>query len=355
MFPRLHHLHLILPSVGRVSLCNRAMHAPRGGVRLERRQTRTPGSCGKLCVREDQRASSPCFGCPQADSHPGACYVLFNRPCCIQAVPPSTSHQGIGLADQVHSHLYFNDNIITYDAGSPSRSQDYGTECCCRQHSGCLGTSATAWSGISGRIRAAVETCRLAALLLPESGETEVLLKRFVPNVPWVPVLLHFCKGFVRVSPSAPPVKFKSGHSVVHVCCDFSLRPSQGDVLSNVTLICVAPILFICLWGAGLFGGSSGPALGERAVCLGGLAILVFVLFLEYDNGSPWHEVQSPCRLQGGLAVGKVLLENTAKLVVYCAIKGLPPWKRAPAVVLLLAPLFYPPVVEAVHRFQVQQ
>lgn len=81
----------------------------------------------------------------------------------------------------------------------------------------------------------------------------------------------------------------------------------------------------------------------------------MYVLFLEYDNGSPWHEVRSPCRLQGGLAVGKVLLEHTARLVVYCAIKGLPPWKQVPAVVLLLAPLFYPPVVEAVHRFQVQQ
>lgn len=91
----------------------------------------------------------------------------------------------------------------------------------------------------------------------------------------------------------------------------------------------------------------------ERAVFWGGLAILTFVLFLEYDNSSPWHEVQG--LLQGGLAIGKVLLENTARLVVYCAIKDLPPWKRVPAAVLLLAPLFYPPVVEAVHRFQVRQ
>lgn len=91
----------------------------------------------------------------------------------------------------------------------------------------------------------------------------------------------------------------------------------------------------------------------ERAVCVGGLAVLTFVLFLEYDNGSPWHEVQSPYLFQGGLAIGKVLLENTARLVVYCTIKGLPSWKRVPAVVYLLAPLFYPSVVEAVHRFQV--
>lgn len=79
MFPRLHLLHLILPSAGRVSICNRAVHPSRGGVRLERRQTRTPGSCRTLCVREDQRASSPCFSRSKANSHPGACYVLRSR------------------------------------------------------------------------------------------------------------------------------------------------------------------------------------------------------------------------------------------------------------------------------------
>lgn len=130
-----------------------------------------------------------------------------------------------------------------------------------------------------------------------------------------------------------------------YVCLEL-LHP-QGVVLSNVAFICLAPILFLGLWGAGTFGGGSELAAEERAVCLAGLAILTFVLLLEYDNGSPWHETR------GGLAIGRILLENTARLVVYCAINGLPPWKRLPAVVLLLAPLFYPPVVESLHRFQV--
>lgn len=113
-----------------------------------------------------------------------------------------------------------------------------------------------------------------------------------------------------------------------------------------MAFICLAPVLFLGLWGGGTFGGGSGLAAEERAACLAGVAILTFVLLLEYDNASPWHETR-------GLAIGRVLLENTARLVVFCAINGLPPWKRLPAVVLLLAPLFYPPVVESLHRFQV--
>ena len=121
----------------------------------------------------------------------------------------------------------------------------------------------------------------------------------------------------------------------------------QAGVLSNAALICLAPVLFLGLWGAGAFGGGSGLVVEGRAVCLASVAVLTFVLLLEYDNGSPWHV------MRGGLVVGKVLLGITARLVVYYAVKGLPPWKRLPAVVLLLAPLFYPPVVESLHRFKV--
>ncbi len=132
-------------------------------------------------------------------------------------------------------------------------------------------------------------------------------------------------------------------------CRTFStgLFDPQAGVLSNAALICLAPILFMGLWGAGAFGGGSGLVVEGRAVCLAGVAVLAYVLLLEYDNGAPWHE------MQGGVAVGKVLLGITARLVVYCAVKGLPSWKRLPAVVLLLAPLFYPPVVESLHRFKV--
>ncbi|CAM9323553.1 unnamed protein product [Ectocarpus fasciculatus] len=131
-----------------------------------------------------------------------------------------------------------------------------------------------------------------------------------------------------------------------------SPRPG-GGVLSNVTLICLAPILFLALWGAGVFGGGGGLVLEERAVCLVGVAILGFVALLEHDNESPYHELQTPSLLKG-LAIGEFLLEGTARLMVYFALKGLPDWKRTPALLFLLAPLFYPTVVQAVHRFEVQ-
>lgn len=114
-----------------------------------------------------------------------------------------------------------------------------------------------------------------------------------------------------------------------------------------MAFICLAPVVFLGLWGVGTFGGGTGLGTEERAACLVGVASLTIVLLLEYDNSSPWHQAR------GGLAIGRVLLENTTRLVVYCAINGVPPWKRVPAGVLLLAPLFYPPVVESLHRFQV--
>ncbi|CAN0111853.1 unnamed protein product [Ectocarpus sp. 6 AP-2014] len=126
-----------------------------------------------------------------------------------------------------------------------------------------------------------------------------------------------------------------------------------GGVLSNVTLICLAPILFLALCGAGVFGGGGGLVVEERAVCLVGVAILGFVALLEHDNESPYHELQTPSLLKG-LAIGEFLLEGTARSVVYFALKGLPDWKRTPALLFLLAPLFYPTVVQAVHRFEVQ-
>eukprot|EP00903_Cladosiphon_okamuranus_P013512 g12584.t1 len=124
--------------------------------------------------------------------------------------------------------------------------------------------------------------------------------------------------------------------------------PNPSVVLSNVAFICLAPVMFLGLWGAGTFGGGTGLGTEQRGACLAGVAILIFVVLLEYDNGSPWYETR------GRLAIGRLLLENTTRLVVFCAINGVPPWKRVPAVSFLVAPLFYPSVVESLHRFQVE-
>ncbi|CAM9367124.1 unnamed protein product [Hapterophycus canaliculatus] len=123
--------------------------------------------------------------------------------------------------------------------------------------------------------------------------------------------------------------------------------PSPNGVLSNVTLICLAPIVFLALWGAGMFGGGDGLRASDRVVCFGGVSVMGFVAILEYNNGAPWHILR-------GVAVGDLLLQFTARLVVYCTIRALPTWKRLPALLSLLAPLFYPTIVQAVHRLQVQ-
>lgn len=122
----------------------------------------------------------------------------------------------------------------------------------------------------------------------------------------------------------------------------------QDGILSNVTLICLAPIFFLALWGTGVFGGGDGLPTEERALCFGGVAVLGFVAVLEYDNGAPWHILK-------GVAVGDLLLQYTARLVVFCTIRALPTWKRLPVLLSLLAPLFYPTVVQAVHRLQVSK
>lgn len=127
----------------------------------------------------------------------------------------------------------------------------------------------------------------------------------------------------------------------------------QGDVLSKSTLICLAPVAFLALWGSGMFGGGSGLSENQRVVCLAAVVALAFLTFLEYDNSSPWHELQHP-RLLKGLRVGPTLAEGASMLVVYCTISGLPPWDRLPALALLLAPLAYPTVMQGFHRFQVR-
>lgn len=116
--------------------------------------------------------------------------------------------------------------------------------------------------------------------------------------------------------------------------------------MSNVTLICLAPILFLALWGAGMFGGGDGLRAQDRALCFGGVAVLGFVAVLEYNNGAPWHILK-------GVAIGDLLLQFTARAVVYCTIRALPKWKRLPVLLSLFAPLFYPTIVQAVHRLQV--
>ncbi|CAM9611091.1 unnamed protein product [Laminaria digitata] len=129
--------------------------------------------------------------------------------------------------------------------------------------------------------------------------------------------------------------------------------PNPGDVLSKSALICLAPVAFLALWGSGMFGGGSGLSEEQRVVCLAAVATLAFLTFLEYDNSSPWHELQHP-RLLKGLRVGPTLVEGASMLVVYCAISGLPPWDRLPALALLVAPLAYPTVMQGFHRFQVK-
>lgn len=123
--------------------------------------------------------------------------------------------------------------------------------------------------------------------------------------------------------------------------------------MSKSTLICLAPVAFLALWGSGMFGGGSGLSEDQRVVCLAAVATLAFLTFLEYDNSSPWHELQHP-RLLKGLRLGPTLAEGAAMLVVYCTISGLPPWDRLPALALLLAPLAYPTVMQGFHRFQVR-
>lgn len=103
-----------------------------------------------------------------------------------------------------------------------------------------------------------------------------------------------------------------------------------------------------------MFGGGGGLVVEERAVCLVAVGILGFVALLEHDNESPYHELQTPSLLKG-LTIGEFLLEGTARSMVYFALKGLPDWKRTPALLFLLAPLFYPTVVQAVHRFEVRK
>lgn len=102
-----------------------------------------------------------------------------------------------------------------------------------------------------------------------------------------------------------------------------------------------------------MFGGGSGLSENQRVVCLMAVATLAFLTFLEYDNSSPWHELQHP-RLLKGLRVGPILAEGSAMLVVYCAISGLPARDQFPALALLLAPLAYPTVMQGFHRFQVR-
>lgn len=102
-----------------------------------------------------------------------------------------------------------------------------------------------------------------------------------------------------------------------------------------------------------MFAGGGGLSAEQQVVCLVGVAVLTFLGFLEYDNGTPWHQLQHPVMLKG-IRVGPTLLETSTRFVVYCAIKGLPPWKRLAAVSLMLAPLTYPTVVQGFHRFQVK-
>lgn len=124
-------------------------------------------------------------------------------------------------------------------------------------------------------------------------------------------------------------------------------------MLCNATLMSLAPIALLALWGAGMFGGGSRLSGEQRLVCLASVAVLGFLTFLEYDNSTPWHELQHP-RLLKGMRIGATLLEITAMLVVFCTIKDLPPWELLSAVLLLLAPLTYPTVVQGFHRFQVR-
>lgn len=142
--------------------------------------------------------------------------------------------------------------------------------------------------------------------------------------------------------------------TTIHTCfsCCGCPESDQDGVLANVTLVCFAPIAFLALWGGGVFGGGLELSMGQRLLYIAGVAMLACLAFLEYDNSTPWHELQRPLLLKG-LRIGPTLLENTARLVVYSAIKGLRQWEQQLAILLLLAPLTYPILVQGFHRFQV--
>lgn len=123
-------------------------------------------------------------------------------------------------------------------------------------------------------------------------------------------------------------------------------------MLWNATLVCFAPIAFLALWGAGVFGSGSGASVVQRGACLAGLAMLGLFALAEYDNSAPWYELRRS-GVFGGLKVGPFLLECTTRLVVVAAIKPLPPPLQLTTGFLLLAPLTYPTVVQGLHRFQV--
>lgn len=124
-------------------------------------------------------------------------------------------------------------------------------------------------------------------------------------------------------------------------------------MLANVTLICFAPIVFMALWGAGVFHSGSGGSLAQRVASLVGLAILGFFALVEYNNSAPWHVLTHP-RLLRGVKIGPLLLESTTMLVVYAAIKPLSPSLQWAASLLFIAPLTFSTVVHGIHRFQVQ-
>lgn len=128
--------------------------------------------------------------------------------------------------------------------------------------------------------------------------------------------------------------------------------PNSDGVLANVTLICFAPIVFMALWGAGVFHSGSGGSLAQRVASLVGLAILGFFALVEYNNSAPWHVLTHP-RLLRGVKIGPLLLESTTMLVVYAAIKPLSPSLQWAASLLFIAPLTFSTVVHGIHRFQV--
>lgn len=123
-------------------------------------------------------------------------------------------------------------------------------------------------------------------------------------------------------------------------------------MLSNATLISLAPVSFLALRGLGCFGGCA-PSFERTVVYLTGLAALGFEAIVENDNTAPWHELQQPLLLKR-LRIGPTLVEISTAFIAHAAIDGMPWWKKPIVVFLLLAPLTYPVLVEGLHRLQVK-
>lgn len=124
-------------------------------------------------------------------------------------------------------------------------------------------------------------------------------------------------------------------------------------MLSNVTFISLVPVVFLALRGLGSFGGGS-PSFEQTMVYFTGLAALGFEAIVENDNAAPWHEIQQPLLLKG-LRIGPTLVEISTALIAHAVIDGLPWWKKPIVLILLLAPLTYPILVQGLHRLQVKE